>query len=163
MASNIFLKIDGIDGESTDDRHPREIELLSYSFGVSNSGSFPSGGGGGAGKASFQDFHFVSRTQKSSPRLFLACASGQHIKFATMTMRKAGNRTPDFYKVILSDVLVTSFQQGASADGVESVPTEQISLNFAKIEIDYTVQDAKGALGETVQAIWDLAENSGGD
>jgi type VI secretion system secreted protein Hcp len=162
MATDIFLKIDGIDGESTDSVHKGEIELLSYSFGVSNAGSIDSGGGGGAGKASFQDFHFVSRLQKSSPKLFLACASGQHIKFAALSMRKAGGRFPDFYKIRLDDVLVTSFQQGGSADGVESVPTEQISLNFAKIEIDYSVQDQKGALGETVQAIWDLRENTAG-
>jgi type VI secretion system secreted protein Hcp len=162
MPFDAFLKIDGIEGESTDTAHPREIELLSYSFGVTQAGSVVGGSGGGAGKATFQDFHFVSRLQKSSPKLFLACATGQHIKFATMSVRSTEKRFPDFYKVQLTDVLVSSFEEGGSADGAENVPLEQISLNFAKIEIDYSVQDTKGVLGETVQVIVDIAGTANG-
>ena len=149
MATDMFLKIDGIPGESTDAAHPGEIAVMSYSFGVSTSG-------GSAGSPNFQDFHFVSQLQKSSPKLFLACASGQHIPSAILSVRRTNNGFPDFYKVILSNVIVTSFEEGGTADSVETVPLEQISLNFAKIEIDYSVQDAKGVLGETVQVIWEL-------
>ncbi len=162
MAFDAFLKIDGIDGESTDKRHPREIEVLSYSFGVDNTGSFGGGIGGGTGKASFKDFHFVSRLQKSSPNLFLSCATGQHFKYATLSVRRADSRFPDFYKVQLTDVLVSSFEQGGSADGAESVPLDQVSLNFAKIEIDYHVQDARGALGEEIAISFDIRENTAG-
>jgi type VI secretion system secreted protein Hcp len=152
MATDMFLKIDGIPGESTDAGHPGEIAVASYSFGLSNSG------GDVGGEASFQDFHFVSQLQKSSPKLFLACASGQHIKSAILSVRRTNNGFPDYYKVKLSDVMVTSFEEGGTADSQESVPLEQISLNFAKIEIDYSVQDAKGVLGETIQVIWDLTQ-----
>src|SRR5215218_10010688 len=126
MAFDAFLKIESIPGETQDVAHKDEIEVLSYSWGVTQTGTFSGGGGGGAGKASFQDFHFVSRLQKSSPKLFLACASGQHIKEAVLSVRQAASsgKTDDFLKVTLTDVLVSSFQQGGSPDASESVPTD---------------------------------------
>src|SRR4051812_17680927 len=127
MAFDAFLKLDGIPGESLDKKHPGEIEILSFSWGVSNSGSFSSGGGGGAGKASFQDFHFVSSLQKSSPKLWLACATGEHIKQAVLTLRKAGGDGFEFYKVTLSDILVSSYNQGGSSQGGDTRPSEQFS------------------------------------
>ena len=93
MAFDAFLKIDGIDGESTDKFHPGEIEISSFSWGVTQTGSIGSGGGGGAGKASFQDLHFSSSISKASPNLMIACATGEHIKEATLTVRKGGAAT----------------------------------------------------------------------
>ncbi len=163
MAFDAFLKIDTIPGESQDDRHKDEIEILSFSWGVTQTGTSSTGGGGGAGKASFQDFHFVSRLQKSSPKLFLACAAGQHLKEAVLTVRRAASdRNEDFYKVTLSDVLVSSFQQGGSGDSSDSVPMEQISINYSKIRIDYAVQDPRGALGDHFVAAWDIGGNKAG-
>jgi len=161
MPFDAFLKIEGIPGKSRDDRHPNEIEVESFSFGLTNSGSSSHGSGGGEGKANFQDFHFVSRLQKSSPKLFLACASGEHIKEAVLSVRKAGTKD-DYYKVTLDEILVTAWTQGGAGDGQDSFPTEQISLNYAKIRIDYAVQDQKGALSEHVVAEWNLAENTEG-
>jgi type VI secretion system secreted protein Hcp len=161
MAFDAFLKIQEIPGESLDERHKNEIEIESYSFGLSKSGTAHTGGGGGAGKASFQDFHFVSRLQKSSPKLFLACATGEHIKEAVLSVRQAANRD-DFWKVTLSDVLVTSWSQGGAADGQDSVPMEQISLNYVKIKIDYAIEDARGALGEHFIAEFNVAQNTDG-
>src|ERR1700704_1221479 len=109
MAFDAFLKIDGIEGESADDAHKGEVEVLSFSWGVTQTGS-ASGGGGGAGKASFHDINFTQRQSKASPLLFKACATGQHIKKAVLTVRKAGGRQQtEFIKIELEDVLVSSY------------------------------------------------------
>jgi len=162
MAVDAFLKLDDLKGESIDAKHKDEIEVLSWSWGETNGPTSNPGAGLGSGKVAFQDFHFTSRLQRSSPKLFLACASGEHFKKAVLTMRKAGGSQQDFYKVTFEDVLVSSFQQAASSDSHESTALEQISLNFAKIEITYTVQNSKGTTGETVSASWDIKKNTGG-
>ncbi|MGH9278258.1 MAG: Hcp family type VI secretion system effector [Acidimicrobiales bacterium] len=154
-----FLKIDGVDGESTDDKHKGELEIESFSWGLSNSGSAAHGGGGGAGKAAFQDFSFVTPISKASPKLFLACASGEHIKQAYLTARKAGKDQQDFYKVTLTDVLVSSYQQGG-AESSDVVPTDQVSFNFSKIEVEYKPQRADGSLDAPVKAGWDVKANT---
>jgi type VI secretion system secreted protein Hcp len=153
-----FLKIDGIEGESGDHKHKGEIELDSWSWGSTNSGSHHSGGGGGAGKVSMQDFHFVMRCNKASPKLLLANAGGDHIKSAILTCRKAGKDQQEFLKITLSDLLVSSYQTGGSAHG-DIIPTDQISLNFAKIEYGYKEQKPDGTLGGEVKAGWDLKAN----
>src|SRR5687768_14117646 len=108
-AVDYFLKVDGIDGDSTDDKHKSEIEVQSFSFGASNSGTYgKGGGGGGAGKVQFSDFHFVTRVGKASPKMMLACASGEHIKKAVLTCRKAGKEQQEYMKVTMSDCLVSS-------------------------------------------------------
>src|SRR5919109_3958622 len=130
-----FLKIEGIVGESTDDKHKNEIDVESWSWGETQTGGAAHGGGGGAGKVAMQDFHFVVRTSKASPKLMLACATGQHLKEAVLTCRKAGKDQQEFLKFTLSDLLVSSYQaKGEAGDNV--VPTDQISLNFAKIEVE---------------------------
>jgi type VI secretion system secreted protein Hcp len=154
-AVDYFLKIDGIEGESQDHKHKNEIHLESWSFGEQNSGTMSHGGGGGAGKVSMQDFHFVMTVNKASPKLFLACATGEHIKKAVLTCRKAGKEQQEFYKVSFEQLLVSSFQ--TSGSGSASVlPQESISLNFAKIEIEYKEQKADGSLGGPVKAGYDL-------
>ena len=152
-----FLKLDGIDGESTDSAHKGEIDIESWSWGVSNSGS-TSGGGGGAGKATFQDFHFVSRISKASPALFLACASGSHIKEGLLSGRRGSAKSKgiDFLKYKLRDVLVTSVLQ---SDTESELPTEQFSLNFSKVDISYTPQSPSGKLEPTINVGWDVKTN----
>ncbi len=162
MAFDAFLKLDGIPGESTDAKHKDEIEILSFSWGVSNSGAATHGGGGGAGKASFQDFNFASMLQKSSPKIWLACATGEHIKSAVLTLRKAGGETSagvEFYKVTLTDVLVSSFQESGS-EGGDDRPFDSFSLNYAKIRTDYTLVNQKGAIGGTTSAEFDVRKNT---
>ena len=119
-----FLKIDGIEGESRDDKHKDEIEIESFSWGETQTGGFAVGGGAGAGKVSMQDFYFTMLVNKASPALFLACAQGDHIKNAILTCRKAGKKPAepvDFMKVTMNPVLVSSFQIGGTG-GV--VPTD---------------------------------------
>jgi len=157
-AVDYFLKIEGVDGESSDHKHKAEIEVESWSFGETNGGSFAHGGGGGAGKVSMQDFHFVMRVNKASPKLFLACATGEHFKKAMLTCRKAGKSQQDFLKINFSDLLVSSYQTGGTA-GSNVIPTDQLSLNFAKIEFEYAEQKADGTLGPYVKTAYDLKAN----
>ena len=159
MASvDYFLKIDGVDGESTDDKHKGEIQLESYSLGHTNSGSFSSGGGGGSGKVAMQDFHFVKKIDKSSAKLHTACATGEHLKTATLVCRKAGKDQQEFLTIVMSPVLVSSFQNGGSA-GSDVVPVETISLAFGKIEFKYKEQKPDGSLGGEVIGGFDVTTN----
>src|SRR5262249_41861567 len=137
MATDMFLKIDGIPGGSTDKAHPGEIEVLSYSWGVKNSGTGGFGGGGGEGKASFHDLTFVSHQDKSSPVLMRSCATGVHIKEATITVRKAGANNSDFYKIRLTDVLVSSVDETGVEDSRDVTPNDQVSLNFQKVHVEF--------------------------
>jgi type VI secretion system secreted protein Hcp len=158
-AIDYFLKIDGIQGESKADKHTDEIDIESFSWGETQSGTFAGGGGGGSGKISMQDFHFTMLVNKASPALFLACAQGDHIKNAILTCRKAGKDQQEFMKITMNDVLVSSFQ----IDGAEDVvPTDQISLNFAKIEIEYQEQDATGKLVGSIKKWFDFKTMKGG-
>ena len=132
-AVDYFLKLDGIDGDSADKGHEKWIEVLSYSWGVTQTGTIGGGGGGGAGKANFQDFHFAANFSKASPQLFKSCATGQHIKMATLIGRN--NRTrEDFETIKLADVLISSYSSGGAAG--DSLPVDQFSLNFAKIDFN---------------------------
>jgi type VI secretion system secreted protein Hcp len=157
MAVDMFLKIEGIKGESRDDKHQNQIEIESYSFGLTQSGTFAFGGGAGAGKVQFQDFHFTKKIDKSSPILFLKCATGEHIKEATLFARRAGEGQQEFLQIKMNDILVSSYQTGGSSGG--DLPTDQFSLNYVKIEYAYTQFDETGKEGETFKAGWDLKLN----
>ena len=153
-AVDYFIKLDGIKGESADAKHKDEIDVESWSWGETNAGVQVGGGGGGAGKVAMQDFQFVMRLNKASPSLIKACATGQHIKKAVLSVRKAGGSTFDYLKVTMEDVLVSSFQQAGDTGGGGGV--EQLSLNFAKIEFSYTIQNKDGSPGTVVTEGYDL-------
>jgi type VI secretion system secreted protein Hcp len=158
MAVDYFLKIDGIPGESHDSKHKDEIDLLSWSWGETQTGTFAGGGGGGAGKVNMQDFHFVMKVNKATPKLILACANGEHIKKAVLTCRKAGKEQQEFLKYTFSDVLVSSYQTGGSSSGDE-IPLEQCSLNYTKMECEYKMQKADGTLDGGIKAGYDIKAN----
>src|SRR5438128_11888840 len=130
-AVDYFLKLKGIDGESADAKHKGEIDVESWSWGESQSGTGHFGGGSGAGKVQMQDFHFVMKVNKASPKLLLACATGQHIKEATLTCRKAGKDQQEYLKFKFNDLLISSYQTGGSGHS-DVVPTDQISFNYSK-------------------------------
>jgi len=153
-----FLKLEGIKGESTDDKHKDEIEVESWSFGGTNAGAFSSGGGGGSGKVALQDFNFVKKTDKASPNLFKACCTGEHIKTATLVCRKAGKEQQEFLTIVLTSALVSSYQTGGSA-GSDIIPMDQVSLNFGKIEYKYKEQKPDGSLGGEIIGGWDVTTN----
>ena len=150
-----FLKIDGIPGESKDAKHKDEIQVLSYSFGETQAGTMAFGGGGGAGKVRMRDFYFLMNVNKASPKLFLHCADGSHIKNAILTARKAGKDQQDYLKVTLTDLLVSSFQTNGDALA-NSLPMDSIGLQFAAIEVEYKVQNADGTLGARFKVGYDL-------
>jgi type VI secretion system secreted protein Hcp len=154
-AIDMFLKIDGIEGESTDSKHKYEIDVTSWSFGLTQSVSHV-GGGGGAGQAEFRDLQIVKLMDKSSPKLFLASASGEHLQKAVLTMRKSGDNPVDFVKVTLTDVIVSSFNSDLATNGQ---PIEEITLNYGKLEFQYVPVDAKGISSTPIKVGWDLKLN----
>lgn len=154
-----FLKIDSVPGESHDAHHPDEIEVTSYSWGEANSGSPVGGGGGGGGKAGkvdMREFHFSAVTSKASPKLTVLCANGKHLKTAVLTARRGGGAQQEFLKMTFTDVTISSY----NISGTEpNVPTDQVSLSFSKVQIDYKPQNANGSLGATVHGGWDVLLN----
>ena len=158
MAIDIFAKIGDIKGESSDAKHKDEVEVLSWSWGVAQSGSV-TGPGGGAGKASFADFSFMHRIDSASPLLMKACATGEHIKEATVTHRKAGKGQQEFLIIKMNDILITSVQPTASnADGL----MEAVSLQMAKVNLEYKPQKADGSLDAGVFFKYDIKGNKEG-
>jgi type VI secretion system secreted protein Hcp len=157
-AVDYFLKFDGIKGESADAKHKDEIDVESWSWGLTQSGTASGGGGGGAGKVSAQDFHFVMALNKASPALMRALATGQHIKDAVLTARKSGKSQAEYLTFKFSDVLVSSYQTGGSSAS-DTLPLDQISLNFAKIEVSYKEQKPDGSLGGETKFNYDLKGN----
>jgi type VI secretion system secreted protein Hcp len=155
MAVDVFLKIEGIEGESADEKHGNEIDVLSYSWGVSQTGTASYGGGMGAGKANFGDFNFMMRMNKATPKLMTACSTGEHIKGATLSCRKAGGKQEDYMVYKFYDLLISSYQTSASSEE----PTESISFNYSKMEMEYKIQDAKGQVKTAGVYKYDLKKN----
>jgi type VI secretion system secreted protein Hcp len=155
-AVDYFLKVDGIPGESRDAKHKGEIELESFSWGETSSVSQPTGAGGGAGKVEFQPLTVGMRLNKASPLLFLACAEGQHIKEAVLTVRRGGKAKQEFLVYTLEDVVVSSYQTGGTSG---AVPVDSVSLVFARITIEYRPQKPSGQLDTPVKAGWDIQQN----
>lgn len=151
-----FLRISNVSGESTDDRHKDEIEILSWSWGESQSVLRGGAGGAGAGKVSMQDLHLTKRVDAASPLLMLGCAKGQHFDEAVLSVRKA-NTSQDFLVVTLEDVIVSSYQVGQGEGGG---PVESLSLNFAQIEVSYLRQRADGSYDAPIRSGWDVARNA---
>ena len=162
MAFDSYLKIDGVQGESMDDKHKNEIELISVNWGAMQSGTASYGGGSGGGRVNMQDFTCTKRFDKASPKLFLACCNGEHIKNAILTIRKAGKEQQEYMKITINDVLVSSVSAGGSSEGGDDIPLETLSMNFGKIEIEYKEQKADGTLGGTIKAHYDIKTHKGG-
>ena len=158
MPSDIFAKLGDIKGESLDAKHKDEIEVLSYSWGVSNNLPPGSGGGGGAGKATFHDISFVHHIDKASPLLMKACATGTHLKEAVITSRKAGKEQHEFMIVKLNDVIITGVTHNSSA-GQPDTGSEMVSMSFAKVDFQYRLQKADGSLGSSVAFKFNVATN----
>jgi type VI secretion system secreted protein Hcp len=156
MAADYFLQITGIAGESTDAKHKGWIDVDSWTWGETNPGGTGAGGGAGAGKVQMQDFHFTTRVSKASPALFLACANGQHMKEAKLAAVKAGAMQQEFLTWTFSDVLVSGYQTGGVAG---ELVTDQVSLTFSKIKVEYRAQKADGSLNAPITAGWDQKAN----
>jgi type VI secretion system secreted protein Hcp len=156
MAADIFAKIGDIKGESLDSKHKDEIEVLSFSWGVANPGSVTHGGGGGAGKPTFQDLSIVHHIDKATPALLKACATGTHLKEATITHRKAGKGQQEYLIVKLNDIIITAVSHGGTAG---QLPDETVSLAFAKVDLEYKPQKPDGSLDAGIHFKYDLKTN----
>lgn len=158
MAVDMFIKIDDMAGESRDKTYKDHVDVLAWSWGLSNSGNAQIGGGMGAGKANVQDLSFTKYLDKSSTNLHQACFKGSHFKEANLVVRKAGDKPLEYLKIKLEEVLVTSVSTGGS--GGEDRLTENVTLNFAKISTEYYLQDAKGGGAKAGQYTLDIAANN---
>lgn len=158
MAVDQFIKIDGVDGESLDKAHKGEIDVLAWSWGLSQSGSFHIGGGGGAGKVNVQDLSFTKYVDKATPVLTKFCCNGKHIPKAVLTVRKAGEKPLEYVIITMDNVMVTSVSHGGS--GGEDKLTENVTLNFAKVMYEYQPQKHDGSKdGGTIKMGWDIEAN----
>ncbi len=160
MAVDMYMKIATIDGETVDKVHAKEkaIDVLAWSWGISNSGTTHAGGGGGGGKANFQDLSFTKYVDSASHALLLGCATGEHFATAKLTVRKAGKTPLEYIIIEMTEVLVTSVSTGGS--GGEDRLTENVSLNFAKVKFSYVPQLPSGAGGTPLPMTYDISENS---
>jgi type VI secretion system secreted protein Hcp len=158
MAVDMFLKLDGIKGESKDDKHKEEIHIESWSWGLSQQGNFNTGGGGGAGKVNVHDISITKYFDKSSPDLMFHLASGKHIASGLVTVRKAGEHPVEYLKIKLTDLLVSSIQHSGASGGSDLV-MESLSLNFAKFNVEYSLQDEKGKGSKGGEMGWDIKAN----
>lgn len=158
MASDMFMKIDDIKGESTDTSHKDEIEVLSWSWVMSQSGSAHSGTGGGSGKVSVQDLSFTKYADKSTPNLVKLCCNSKHFQSAQLTVRKAGGKPVEFVKIKMKDGIISSIRMGGLP--AENRLTESVTLNFASFTYEYTPQSKDGSASGSIPASWNIAKNS---
>lgn len=157
MSVDMFLKIDDVKGESADDKHKDEIDVLSWSWGMSQSGTTHMGTGGGAGKVAVNDITITKWIDKASPNLMLSCCTGKHYKEAKLIVRKAGEKPLEYLKLTMKDVLISSVQPGGS--GSDDRLVESLSLNFADYKVEYTPQKADGSGDAVVEAKFNIAKN----
>jgi len=159
MAVDMFLKVGDLKGEARDKELKEWIDILAFSWGGSNSGTMHTGGGGGAGKANVQDMSATKYIDISSPKLQLACLNGKHFPTAELKVRKAGEKPLVYMHYKLTDVLITSFSTGGS--GSEDRLTENISINFAKVEFKYVQQSKTGGSDPDASYTYNIEENDG--
>ena len=159
MAIDHFAEIKGIKGESKDATHKDWVDVLAWSWGMSQSGSFHTGGGGGAGKVSVQDVSFTKYVDIASPLLMLACCTGEHIDEVKLVCRKAGKTPLEYLIITMKKVMVTSVSTGGS--GGEDRLTENVTLNFAESDVQYQKQKDDGSGGDTKTLNWNIEENKG--
>lgn len=158
MAQDIFLKINGIDGESQDSSHKNEIEVLAWDWSIEQQSTMHAGSGGGAGKATVSDLSFEHFIDRASPNLMKYCLTGKHINEAVLVVRKAGGNPLEYLKLTMTDVLVTKVSPKGSVDD-EVRMREKVALSFSKVKQEYVVQNAQGGSGGAVTAGYDIKGN----
>ena len=162
MAFDAFLKIDGIPGESTDDKHKDWIEILSYNFGMTQptSATASSAGGASTERVNLHDLAIVKSVDKASPKLYESCCKGAHIANVTLELCRAGGDKVKYMEVKLEQVMISGVQPGGNSKGTDSLPTESVSFNFGKAKWTYTQQKrSDGTGGGNVTGGWDLTAN----
>ena len=162
MSYDVFMKFEGgsdVRGESSDSAHADEIDVLSYSWGVTQPSSISAAGGLGASKVNVQDFSFVKHFDRASPALLLACCSGTRFRSVVVSLCRAGADRTTFAQFKFEDVLISTVQTSGGPGGGDNVPMETVSLMFAKFTIGYRAQTAQGGFDRPMFAGWDLLGN----
>jgi len=165
MPFDAYLKIGTIPGESTDEKHKDWIQILSYSHSMAQAGGNGASATGGrtAGSVDVHDFSVVKTLDKASPKLALACCNGEHLPHVTVELCRAGKDKQKYMEYKLSDAVVSAVRPGGSAHGSDSLPLEEVSFRFSKIEWTYTaIDNQSGQPKGNVSGYWDLAQNKGG-
>jgi len=157
MAMDMFLELEGIKGEAQDGTHKEKIDVLAWSWGMSQSGTTHMGSGSGSGKVSVQDLSLTKYIDKSSPALVQHCSNGKHIKKGKLIVRKAGEKPLEYVVIELEDIIVTAVSSGGS--GGEDRLTENVTLNFAQFDYKYTVQNTDGSKGAEIPFKWNIPKN----
>ncbi|MEQ8899778.1 MAG: type VI secretion system tube protein Hcp [Roseovarius sp.] len=160
MAVDIFLGLsNNIKGESQDDTHREKIDVLAWNWGMSQSGTTHIGAGGGGGKVDVHDISLTKYVDLASHDLIKRCTSGEHIESGELIVRKSGGAAPvEYFKIKMEDIMISSYSTGGSKDGLDRIQ-EQLTLNFRRFEVVYTLQEASGAPGPESMAGWEIAEN----
>ncbi|UDM49822.1 Hcp family type VI secretion system effector [Cupriavidus sp. MP-37] len=158
MAQDIFLKINGIDGESQDSSHKNEVEVLAWDWSIEQQSTMHAGSGGGAGKATVSDLCFEHFIDRASPNLMKYCLTGKHINEAVLVVRKAGGNPLEYLKLTMTDVIVTQVSPKGSVDD-EVRMREKVALSFSRVKQEYVVQNAQGGSGGAVTAGYDIKGN----
>jgi type VI secretion system secreted protein Hcp len=159
MAVEIFLKLEGVEGESQATGHTNEIEVFSFSFGASNPSSVAFGTGSGAGKADLSSISLQKQVDNSSCKLFQNCCAGEHFASGTITVREAGGSTPlEYYVAEMKQVFIDSISWGGASGGGK--PSESVALSYESIKITYIPQKADGSKGTKQEGSWDIKKNA---
>jgi type VI secretion system secreted protein Hcp len=159
MAVDMYLKIDGIDGESTDDKHQKWIEVHSYSHGVSQPVSGASATGGRtAGRADFQNLAVSKTLDNATPDLNIKCAKGEHIPKIELELCLATGDKHTFMKYTLENCIITSVTPGGSTSD-ETRPLETVTFAYGMIKWEYTPIDHTGTPGSATARTWNLQTN----
>lgn len=172
MALNAFLKIDGINGESKNSKFQNTIEIITFGFAAAQTGTSKSGGGAGHGAVAMDDFFFTVLPSTASPKLLTACAGGDHIKTATLSVCKAGKDQQEYITYKFTDILISSFKTNVGSpsapagDKRQTAPTsddwqvmEHVQFNFSKIEYAYKEQGSDGTMKGAINGGWDVKQN----
>ena len=162
MAFDSFIKIDGIPGESSDDKHKEWIELISYDHHIEQpaSSTASSVGGATAERVNHGAFNFIHQLDKATPKLLEACCTGKHIKEVTIEFCRAGGDKVKYMEIKLEQVLISAVTENGSSTGESGFPSETVSLSYGKIKWTYTQQKRQyGSAGGNVSAGWDLTAN----
>lgn len=158
MAHDMFIKIDDIKGESSDAKHGDEIDILSFSWGVTQTGTTQTGRGGGAGKVQVNDLTVTKYVDRASPILLKQCCSGKHMKTAVLAVRKAGGTPLEYVKITMEDLIISAVTHGGA--GTDDKLTENVTLNFARVKFEYVPQKKDGSGDASIPMGWDIAGNT---
>jgi type VI secretion system secreted protein Hcp len=157
MAHDMFIKIDDIKGESLDAKHADEIDILEFTWGMTQTGTAQKGSGGGAGKVQVNDLKIKKFVDRSSPILLKQCCSGKHMKSAVLVIRKAGGTPLEYVTITLEDLIIAAVDHGGS--GSDDMLTETVTLNFARVKFEYVPQKKDGSGDASIPMGWDVAAN----